>query len=325
MWSRWAISAPTRPRLSHTPRRIVSISASVFSGKAARRLARPVRCSGSHGPMVRMIAPPTLLIATRLQRWDNASSAVAARPATTLASDLKALPIRNRMCRLLLMAPASQAQDHFAEHLASFDPREAALEIGEFHLGVDHRQHAAGHLGEPVAYVAHRRAERADDPVLLLEQLHQVEGDGRPRGRTAGDEPAAALEGEQRAVEGLRPDMLEYDVDALLGGDLAHHVLEPVLAVVDDVVGAQRPHLLRLGVVADGGDHRAADRLGHLDRDGADAGTAGMDEDGLAGLEPRIVEQHVLDGRECDRRTGGVTHRHPGRRLDDEALGHVDE
>ena len=31
MWSRWAISAPTRPRLSHTPRRIFSISAGDFS------------------------------------------------------------------------------------------------------------------------------------------------------------------------------------------------------------------------------------------------------------------------------------------------------
>ena len=50
-----------------------------------------------------------------------------------------------------------------------------------------------------------------------------------------------------------------------------------------------------------------------------------MDENGFAGLELGIVEQHVLDGRERDRRAGGVAHRHARRRLDDQALRHVDE
>src|SRR5580704_18557253 len=141
MWSRWAISAPTRPRLSHTPRRIVSISASLFSGKAARRLARPVRCSGSHGPMVRTMAPPTLLIQTRSQRWDNARRTVAARPAARLANDFSLLPAARRTLRQVLFIAAfhswrrpahgarSEGHDHFAEHLASFEPGEAALEI----------------------------------------------------------------------------------------------------------------------------------------------------------------------------------------------------
>ena len=113
------------------------------------------------------------------------------------------------------------------------------------------------------------------------------------------------LSDEQRAVEGVGADMLEHHVDALLGGDLAHHVLEAVAAVVDDVVGAERLRLVGLGVVADRGDDGAADRLRHLDGGGADARSAGMDQNGLAGLELRIVEQHVLDGRERDRRAGG--------------------
>ncbi len=170
-------------------------------------------------------------------------------------------------------------------------------------------EHARRHLGEAVADVAHRGAERADDAVLLLEQLHQVELVDGARGRAAGDEPAAALEAEQRAVEGVGADMLEHDVDALLGGELAHHALEPVGAVVDDVVGAERLGLLGLVVVADGGDDGAADRLRHLDRGGADAGAAGMHQDGLARLELGVVEQHVLDGREGDRRAGGVAQR----------------
>ena len=49
---------------------------------------------------------------------------------------------------------------------------------------------------------------------------------------------------------------------------------EPVGAVIDDVVGADRLRLLDLVVVADGGDDGAADRLRHLDRGGADAGAA---------------------------------------------------
>ena len=66
---------------------------------------------------------------------------------------------------------------------------------------------------------------------------------------------------------------------------------------------------LGLGVVADRGDDGAADRLRHLDRGGADARAAGMDQNGFARLELGIVEQHVLDGRERDRRAGGLAHR----------------
>ena len=52
---------------------------------------------------------------------------------------------------------------------------------------------------------------------------------------------------------------------------------------------------------------------------------AGLDQDRFAGLELGIVEQHVLDRREGDRRAGGVAHRDARRHLDDEPLRHVDE
>ena len=90
--------------------------------------------------------------------------------------------------------------------------------------------------------------------------------------------------------------MLEGDVDALLGGELAHDALEAIGAVVDDVIRAERLGLRRFLVVADGGDDGAADRLRHLDRDGADAGAAGLHQDRLAGLELGVIEQHVLHG-----------------------------
>ena len=107
---------------------------------------------------------------------------------------------------------------------AALHAREAALEIRQRDFGVDHRQKPARHLGEAVADVAHGGAERADDAVLLLKQLHQVERDRGAGGRSAGDEPAAALEHEQRAVEAFGADVLEHDVDALLGRELARIV-----------------------------------------------------------------------------------------------------
>src|SRR5262249_59298324 len=123
--------------------------------------------------------------------------------------------------------------------------------------------------------------EGADDVVLLWEKLHQVDGSRWPRGRAASDQPSAALEAKERAVEGLRADMLEYHVDALFGRDLAHGAFEALGTIIDHVIGAQRLGLFRFGIVADRGDDGAADRLRHLDGDGADAGTAGMHEHAL--------------------------------------------
>ena len=57
---------------------------------------------------------------------------------------------------------------------------------------------------------------------------------------------AATLEGEQRAVERIGADMFEHDIDALFPGDLAGLVLETILAVIDDVIGAERFHAVDL-------------------------------------------------------------------------------
>ena len=59
MRSSWEYSAPVRPRLSQTPSRIFSISAGVFSGKAAARLRRPTLLTPRRGPKVRAICPPS--------------------------------------------------------------------------------------------------------------------------------------------------------------------------------------------------------------------------------------------------------------------------
>src|SRR5262244_1239953 len=287
--SMWANSAATRPRLSQTPRRIVSISAGDFSGKAAARLARPTMCLRLVARIVRSTptasepsAPSTPALRCRRTRW--------ARTPDFVIGDAR--------------GGSSKGDDDLSEHLPAFDPRQPAFEVGERNLGVDHRQQAVRHLGEALADVAHRGAERADDAVLLLEKLHQVDGRRWPRGRAASDQPAAAFEAKERTVEGLRADVLEYHVDALFGRDLAHDAFEALGAIIDHVIGAQRLGLFRFGIVADRGDDRAADRLRHLDGDGADAGTPGMHEHALAWLELGVVEQHVLHGCKADRRAG---------------------
>src|SRR5262245_28917072 len=280
-----------------------------------------MRCSLSQGPTLRMKPPATSAMRLRLVARMTRSMPTASPPSTASAAALArwAGPLD------AVMRGSSKRDDDFSEYLPALEPRQPALELGERDLGVDHRREPARHLGEALADISDGGAKRADDAVLLLKELHQVDCGRRPGGRSAGHQPPAALEAEQRAVEGLGAHMLEYDIDAFLGGDLAHGALEAVGAVVDDVVGAERPGLLDLGVVAHRGDHRAADGLRHLDRRRADAGAAGMDEHGLTGLELRVVEQHVLHGGEADRRAGGVAQADALRHRDDEPCGHVDE
>src|SRR6266702_1628370 len=119
--------------------------------------------------------------------------------------------------------------------------------------------------------------------------------------------------------------MLEYHVDAFLARELAHRMLEPVGPIIDDVVGAELFCLGGLGVVADRGDHRAADRLRYFDGRGADSRAAGMNQDGLARPKLGIVEQHVLDRRKRDRCASGIAKRDAFRYPDHEPDGEVEE
>jgi hypothetical protein len=251
-------------------------------------------------------------------------------PATASSTGLSKLRARcpSLASKLRNRAPLRgpfETHDNLAEHLPTGEAGKALLEIGKCDLAIDHGAQAARHLAQAVANVAHRGAERADDAILLLEQLHEIDGRSRARGRAAGDEPSAALEAEQRAVERVGADVLEHDVDAFLGGELAHHALEAVGAIVDRVIGAKPARLVGFGIVADGGDHHAAERLGHLNGGGADAGAAGMNQDRLARLQLGVIEQHVLDGRERDRRAGGIRPGHPIRDRDNQARRKVDE
>src|SRR5437763_5756813 len=283
-----ANSAATRPRLSHTPERIFSIFCGDFSGNAAHRFSRPTLCSGNQGPTQRISAPSTLAMRRRLIRRNTTSPPTTRKPSTR--SNARLTGSRNLSDRpLRAIFGLLERYDDLAEHLAAFEACKTALEVAKRHFGVDHRGQARRYLGEALTHVADGAAERADDAILLQIKLKQVDLRRLPGGRAAGDEPPAALEAQQRAVEGVRPDMLEGDVDAFLARELAHHALEALGAIVDDVVGAERFGLLDLFVIADRGEHGRTDRFRHFDRGRADARATGLHQDGFAPLELGVV------------------------------------
>src|ERR1700756_167078 len=135
------------------------------------------------------------------------SATAAAAPSAALTAFLSLnAPLRN----IDIRAPdGSEPHDDLAEHLPALQPFQPLLELRERKLGVDHGPETTCHLGERGANIAHRRAKRAEDPVLLLEKLHQVDGCRRARGRAAHDQPSASFEREQRACKRRRADVLE--------------------------------------------------------------------------------------------------------------------
>ncbi len=88
---------------------------------------------------------------------------------------------------------------------------------------------------------------------------------------------------------------------------------EVVGLVIDDAVRSEFASSRCFLVAADGGDDRRAGRLRHLHDHRADAAGAAIDEDGLAGLQLRAVEQPEVGGDADQRARGGLFVRHSGR------------
>src|SRR5690349_21688980 len=141
-----------RPRLSQTPRRIVSISEGGFSGNDAVKLARPIRFSGSKGPKVRMNQPVMFPIVSGLVRRNSFRRPIVTAPIAELAARLVA---RFRRRTIRLIADASKLHDDFAEYLTAFKARQATLKICQFNFGIDNRSHSGSDFGQTVANIAH--------------------------------------------------------------------------------------------------------------------------------------------------------------------------
>src|SRR5437764_3151278 len=178
-----ANSAATRPRLSHTPKRIFSISSGDFSGNAATRFARPILCSASHGPTNRISAPSTFAMRWRLIRRSTASVPAMIQPSTR--SNTRLTGSRNAS-DFPLRAIRLERHDDLAEHFSAFETRKTALEVGERHFGGDYRRQARRHLGEAFVHVVDGAAERAEDTKLLQIKLEQIDLRRLPRCRATG-------------------------------------------------------------------------------------------------------------------------------------------
>src|SRR5262245_11417010 len=100
------------------------------------------------------------------------------------------------------------------------------------------------------------------------------------------------------ALDIVAADHVENDICALalrrgLGrGD------EILRLIVNSDVGTEAAAGIAFLRRAGGGDDARAERLGELDRGGADARRAAMDEQRLAGLQPPALEGVVPDGKE---------------------------
>ena len=132
------------------PRRIASISDLFFSGKAATRLARPIRFSGRKGPIVRIIQPAKSDILFGIGQPDSAEEADCKRSKQRIACAFEAALqatnhsphltrpgyVAHELCRRTgphFSGHALEIHDHLAEHLSAFHSGEAALKIGEWH------------------------------------------------------------------------------------------------------------------------------------------------------------------------------------------------
>jgi hypothetical protein len=212
----------------------------------------------------------------------------------------------------------------------------------EGHRAPQHRADLAG-LDELVGQVALPGVGevRADDLLLAHPQVADVEVERVARGRAADDDLAERLDGEDGGRERGAPDVLEDDVGRLaedllhalgevardgearllLVGRLvaaAHHAGE--LAAVDEALGAE---LLHKRSLLGAGHH--ADRLGaggaaQLRGEHAQPAGRSPDEDLVARLQPRAVQQHPVGGEVREPVGGGLL---PGEvlRLRQELLG----
>jgi hypothetical protein len=116
-----------------------------------------------------------------------------------------------------------------------------------------------------------------------------------PRGEAASQEPAAAPERKHEAGPGSCAHIVENHIYTLFPCHILHCALKQLLALDndddDDEVPTQKPGLLHVVDQSRGRDDNAAHALGELNSGRADARSAGLDQDGLAGLKLGIIEK----------------------------------
>ena len=173
--SRWANSIATRAEIVPNAGEDLFDLGGRFFRESGAQIVAADWCSVRSGPILRIIAAAKFAERLRSRRLIAPPTQVPTR------SSAAARPRHDRKANLHRRSDghqsrhASEHDDDLAENLPAFEPREAAFEIRERDLGVDHRRKARRHLGEALADVAYRCAERTDDAILLKIELEQVQ------------------------------------------------------------------------------------------------------------------------------------------------------
>ena len=162
---------------------LLSISAGDFSGNAAARFSRPIRCSLQ--PRAERAHEAAGEIGHALS-VDGADQRAACRPRAhpSAASMPVALAFRSRgerSQRAHARCRGRQKPTMILPNTCRLSSRASPRSKSASATSVSITgNRPVRHLGEAFADVAHRGAERADDAILLLEQLHQVDGGDGP-------------------------------------------------------------------------------------------------------------------------------------------------
>ena len=187
--------------------------------------------------------------------------------------------------------------------------------------GVDER----AQLGELGAVGAHEQEVEARAGLALggaAAARDEPDGGADPRGhrrareREVGhaahaDDDATRATPRQRVELGVAAERVEHHVEVARG--------DRALRVVEDLIGAERAH--QLDVLGAGGrEDLGAEVLGELDRERADAASAGVDQHALPGLHRGDLAQRLQRGEPGERQRRGLGKADAGRAARDHAL-----
>src|SRR5664280_1916668 len=172
----------------------------------------------------------------------------------------------------------------------------------------DHRQRVVFDRGTNRAFVGDRARTQGRAGVMQPLEHHAHEIDFRFRSALECDLHDTALHRGRFVIarDVISADHVQYNVGALVAGGRLGGCDEVIGFIVNGHVG---PELAAGGAFflrARGGDDARAERLGELNRRGADAGRAAMHQEGLAAFEAAAFHHVVPDGEKGFRNRGGL-------------------
>ena len=154
-----------------------------------------------------------------------------------------------------------------------------------------------------LVFCAHVRAQNGK---VAREQKADVELGVVASGGAASDQAAPGGEALHTVVPGGCTDVLDNNVDAMIIGQAAHFFRDGHDAVMNHLIGANLFGLGNFFVAASGGDDASTEKSRNLDRCAADTAAGGENQDFLARLKLRAIDEHVPGSLKDERNSGGM-------------------